>query len=84
MSDISHQLKTPLSSLIMFNELMLEDMSMPADMREMFLDKSRQQLERIEWLVQSLLKMARLEAGSIEFRKQHILRQFRQEMQQHP
>ena len=72
-SDISHQLKTPLSSLIMFNELMLDDKAMTTDMREMFLDKSRQQLERIEWLIQSLLKMARLEAGSIEFRNQRML-----------
>ena len=68
-SDISHQLKTPLSSLIMFNELMLEDKDMNAVTRTNFLEKSRDQLARMEWLTINLLKMARLESGSIQFKK---------------
>lgn len=69
-SDISHQLKTPLSSLVMFNELMLEDITMKEHLREDFLEKSKSQLNRMEWLILNLLKMARLEAGAIEFKKE--------------
>lgn len=66
-SDISHQLKTPLSSLITMNELLLQGKVSPEHTRE-FLDKSRSQLNRMEWLIISMLKMARLEAGAIQFR----------------
>jgi signal transduction histidine kinase len=72
-SDISHQLKTPLSSLVMFNELMLEDITMKEHLREDFLERSKSQLNRMEWLILNLLKMARLEAGAIEFKKEQIL-----------
>ncbi|MFT9493476.1 HAMP domain-containing sensor histidine kinase [Anaerosolibacter sp.] len=68
-SDISHQLKTPLASLKMFHELMLDE-GMDQDTQRQFLLKGEQQLERMEWLIKSLLKMARIEAGAIEFRKE--------------
>ncbi|MFZ5354152.1 MAG: HAMP domain-containing sensor histidine kinase [Bacillota bacterium] len=67
-SDISHQLKTPLSSLKMFNELLLED-EVDIHIQKQFYEKSGQQLERMEWLIKNLLKMARIEAGAIEFQK---------------
>jgi signal transduction histidine kinase len=72
-SDISHQLKTPLSSLIVYNDLMAADENMDAVQRGNFIGLERQQLQRLEWLIQSLLKMARLEAGSIEFRREKVL-----------
>lgn len=66
-SDISHQLKTPLSSLIMFNEILLEDSKLKEETRQDFIKKSTEQLNRMEWLIKSLLKLARLESKSIEF-----------------
>lgn len=72
-SDISHQLKTPLSSLIVFNDILLESKDMDLDTRLDFLEKSRVQLERIEWLIINLLKLARIEAGAIEFKKEKVL-----------
>jgi signal transduction histidine kinase len=69
LSDISHQLKTPLSSLIIYNDNMLNNPKMKEDMKASFLERSRQQLDRMEWLIVSLLKLARIEAGSIFFRK---------------
>ena len=66
-SDISHQLKTPLASLIVFNENLLNDRSMKEDMQLTFLERSRQQLDRMEWLIVSLLKLARVEAGATSF-----------------
>ncbi|NFN59082.1 HAMP domain-containing histidine kinase [Clostridium botulinum] len=69
-SDISHQLKTPLSSLIMFNELM-KDENMPIEDRKNFLKLSDEQLRRMEWLIINLLKIGRLEAGVVEFRREN-------------
>lgn len=71
-SDISHQLKTPLSSLIVFNENLLNDRNMKEEMKRTFLERSRQQLDRMEWLIISLLKLARVEAGAIVFRQERI------------
>lgn len=67
-SDISHQLKTPLSSLSAINDILLEDKSITSDTSRDFLVKSRSQLDRIEWLIVNLLKMARLEAGAVIFK----------------
>ncbi|MBP1907159.1 signal transduction histidine kinase [Paenibacillus turicensis] len=71
-SDISHQLKTPLASLIVFNENLLNDRNMKEDMKLTFLERSRQQLDRMEWLIVSLLKLARVEAGTIVFQHERI------------
>jgi signal transduction histidine kinase len=68
-ADISHQIKTPLSSVLVFNELMLSDDAMEEKTRGDFLLKTRSQLLRIQWLVESLLKMAMLESGTIGFQK---------------
>lgn len=68
-SDITHQLKTPLASLIMFNELMMQDPDMQREERMKFLNISKNQLDRIEWLIKNLLKMARFEAGVVLFNK---------------
>lgn len=71
-SDISHQLKTPLSSLIMLNELLMEDEKMEVKTRKKFLEKTKAQLDRMEWLIINLLKLARLEAGAIEFKREKV------------
>ena len=68
-SDISHQIRTPLSSVMMFNELMLDNPAMDVAVRGDFLQKIHSQLVRIQWLVESLLKMAMLESGTILFAK---------------
>lgn len=73
LSDISHQIKTPLSSLIMFNELLLRDEAISENTRKDFLLKSQSQLDRMEWLIINLLKIARLEAGAIKFEDRSIL-----------
>jgi signal transduction histidine kinase len=69
LSDISHQLKTPLSSLIAFNDLILDGNIYDEEIKKDFLQKSRNQLNRMEWLIINLLKIARLEAGAINFEK---------------
>lgn len=66
MSDISHQLKTPLSSLVVYNDIMLNK-ELAAEQRETFLIKMQDQLERMKWLIYSILKLAKLDARSIDF-----------------
>lgn len=68
-SDISHQLKTPLSSIKVFNELSLDTESGNSEAKE-FAAKIEHQVERMEWLVRNLLIMARLETKSIDFKRQ--------------
>ncbi|WBW97643.1 HAMP domain-containing sensor histidine kinase [Oceanirhabdus sp. W0125-5] len=68
-SNISHQLKTPLASLKMFNELLLDGTLEEKEVAVDFLEKSLVQIDRMEWLIQSLLKITRLETGVIEINK---------------
>lgn len=62
-ADVSHQLKTPLSSIKMFNELILDQKVEDKYIQIQFLEKSKVQLERMEWLIQTMLKISRLEIG---------------------
>ncbi len=64
LSDISHQMKTPLAALRMYHEL-LANPNLSLEKRDEFLRRSQKQVERTDWLVQSLLKMARIESGSV-------------------
>ncbi len=67
-SDISHQLKTPLTALKMYNEIIQEEETGNGIVDE-FVLKSERELTRIEVLIQNLLKLARLDAGSIKLEK---------------
>ena len=63
-SDISHQLKTPLAALNIYNGILQEEAAEFPTIKE-FLTLSEQELDRIEALVQSLLKITKLDAGTI-------------------
>lgn len=63
-SDISHQLKTPIAALNIYNGILQQEAADTATVQE-FTALSEQELDRIESLVQNLLKMARLDAGAI-------------------
>lgn len=67
-SDISHQLKTPLAALNIYNGLMKEEAEEVPEIHE-FVMLSEKELDRIETLIQNLLKIAKLDAGSIVFDK---------------
>lgn len=61
--DISHQLKTPLASLSIYQEL-LADETLDSESRQHFQALSAQELERMELLVQNLLKITKLDADT--------------------
>jgi K+-sensing histidine kinase KdpD len=69
LENISHQLKTPLTSMIIMAEL-LEDA--PAAKREEFLTNIKNSLFHTEWLVSALLKMAKLDAKAVTFQQNKI------------
>lgn len=71
-SDISHQLKTPLTSMKVMADL-LSEARLPVKKREEFTRNIRIQLERIEWLVSSLLKLARIDTGTVKFKKEPVV-----------
>ncbi len=67
-SDISHQLKTPLAALNIYNGLLQGEAEELPTIKE-FATLSEQELDRIETLVQNLLKITKLDAGSIMIEK---------------
>lgn len=64
-SDISHQLKTPLSNLNLYNSMLLEE-DLSHDKRMEFTISMQSQIEKLNWLMESLIKMSRLETGIIK------------------
>ena len=71
LEDISHQLKTPLTSMYMINDLLYDD-KIDKKTKYEFLNKNKEQLQRIEWLVTSLLKLSKLESGTIKLNQKNI------------
>lgn len=67
-SDISHQLKTPLSALMMYQEIIENEPENSETVKEFSL-KIGTALKRIEQLIQAMLKITRIDAGSISFEK---------------
>lgn len=65
-SDLSHQLKTPLANITMYAELLKDQTLSEAEKME-FILRTGEQATKMEWLMQTLLKASRLENGMIEF-----------------
>ncbi len=67
LSDISHQIKTPLTSLAINLENLEEYPNMAAPAREKLLRRARRDVEHMNVMIQTLLKLSRLDADVIEF-----------------
>lgn len=70
LSDISHQLKTPLASMIVYNDIMINK-ELTREQNKTFLLNNQGQLNRMDWLIKSILKLARIDAKAIEFNKEN-------------
>ncbi len=70
-SDISHQVKTPAANLKMYMQI-LSRRDMDEEKRREFMELSLAQTEKLEFLMQALVKMSRLETGIISFKKEKI------------
>ncbi len=65
LADVSHELRTPIAAMRMFNELLREGADEDPATRAEFLESSRQQLERLDWLAQNLLELSKLDSGLV-------------------
>ncbi|WP_312113469.1 sensor histidine kinase [Brevibacillus reuszeri] len=71
-SDISHQLKAPLTSMMVMADL-VEDTNLPEAKRKEFTRNIRIQLERLDWLVSTLLKLSKIDADAVPFKKDQVM-----------
>ena len=71
LADISHQIKTPLTSMNVINDILIDN-ELDHKSQIEFLNKNRNQLERIEWLVTTLLKISRLDSGTVVLKREKV------------
>lgn len=69
LQDISHQLKTPLSTISIYNEMMLNE-DLPRQQQVQLLQNNDAQINRMHVLIQNLLKVAKIDARAISFDKE--------------
>ena len=69
LTDISHQLKTPITSMSLMTQLLSEN---PTDEDRIYIEKLNHQLNHLETLVSSLLTLSKLDAGTMEFKQEHV------------
>ncbi|TME09466.1 MAG: HAMP domain-containing histidine kinase [Chloroflexi bacterium] len=65
LADVSHELRTPIAAVRTFNELLVEGAADDPSTRAEFLESSRAQLERLDWLAQNLLELSKLDSGLV-------------------
>lgn len=72
LADISHQLKTPLTSMQVMIDNLYDDSDMPAEIRQDFIRSLRQQIESMSELVATLLNLAKFDNGSIKMQQKPV------------
>lgn len=70
LADISHQLKTPLTSMMVMMDLIKQEKD--EKKRSEFIKITETQLDKMKWLILNLLKLSKLDSGTIEFNKENI------------
>ncbi len=70
LADISHQLKTPLTSMMMMADLMKDEND--EKKRREFISIIENQLDKMKWLITTLLKISKLDAGTAEFAENDV------------
>ena len=71
-ADIFHQLRTPLTSLRLTCSMLSEE-KLGYEERVRYVRGINKQLERMQWLVETLLKMSKIEAGTVTFKKEKVV-----------
>lgn len=70
MADISHQLKTPLTSITVMNDLLKDETD--EEKRKEFIEIQSAQIEKMNWLVQNLLKISKIDSGSVTLKQEKV------------
>lgn len=73
LEDISHQLKTPLTSILVILDNLIDDEDMPKEVRQDFIRDIKREVSSINFLVQSILKLSKFDSNTIKFIKENIL-----------
>jgi PAS domain S-box-containing protein len=71
-ANISHEMRTPLASIIGFSETISSDPDMPAEMRQEFTEIILHEGKRLAKLINDILNISRLETGEIELQRKEI------------
>lgn len=71
-SDISHQLKTPLTSAVIMLDNLTDNPDMDPATRRKFIAEAARQVDSMKWMIVSMLKLSRLDAGIIEFEEKEF------------
>lgn len=71
-ANISHQLKTPLTSITILLDNLNEDDEMEPETRKHFMSEIMYQLTGMSWLIAAMLKLSRLDAGVVELEKEKL------------
>ena len=69
LSDISHQIKTPITSILIMLDNILSDENMPEDIKKDFIKDIKREIVNIKFLVESILKLSKIDSNSIKFIK---------------
>ena len=72
LQDISHQLKTPLTSISIMLENIIDDPDMDSDVRQNFIKQIKREITNISFLVQSILKLSKFESNTIDFNRKEV------------
>lgn len=70
LEDISHQLKTPLTSILVMLDNIIDDPEMDAEVREEFIRSIKRETVNINFFVQAILKLSRFDSNTIHFIKE--------------
>ncbi len=70
-ADIAHQLRTPLTTINILVSLLQEE-GLPEKKRSEYLQEINLLLSRLEWLITALLRMSRIDAGTVDFRVEQV------------
>ena len=83
LEDISHQLKTPLTSIIIMLDNLLDNPNMDVDIRNDFIKSIYREISNINFFIQALLKLSKFDANTIKFnRKEEKIRDIIDQAQQ--
>ena len=72
LSDISHQINTPITSILIMLDNILSDENMPEDIKKDFIKDIKREIVNIKFLVESILKLSKIDSNSIKFIKKEV------------